>query len=254
MSLCCETCSYFVGNKQILNNISLTLSPGEIVSLIGANGAGKTSLIKLFAREIQAVSGHVALNGKPLSSIGFEVSARHIAFLPQKSGLEFPFQVREVIEMGRYPQFTGKAFDQDIVSNVIEQFDLQKLEDRSYISLSGGEKQRVQIARVLAQLWDVEDAYYLFDEPTAPLDLAHQLAFFKLIRVLAEKGAGILLAIHDLNLAARFSDRVMLLKQGEVIAEGAPEDVMTADSIRLGFDVDVQIHRRIDDSTIQISY
>lgn len=259
MSIECNGCSYSAGSfstgkKLILNNVSLTLSSGEILSLVGANGAGKTSLIKLFAGELKETSGQVLLGDRALSTIGLDMRARRIAYLPQKSGLEFPFRVREVIEMGRYPQLTGKAFDQKIISEVIGEFDLTHLEHRSYTSLSGGEKQRVQIARVLAQLWDIESAFYLFDEPTAPLDLAHQLTFFKLIGSLAKRGAGILLAIHDLNLAARFSDRMILLKQGELIAEGSPEEVITKENIRLGFDVTVQIHRRTEDSAIQISY
>jgi len=254
MNIHCEACSYSVGNKLILDKVSMRVSSGEILSLVGANGAGKTSLIKLFAGELQGTSGEVKFGDRTLSKIGLDMRARHIAFLPQKSGLEFPFRIREVIEMGRYPQLTGKAFDQKIISEVIAEFDLAHLENRIYTSLSGGEKQRVQIARVLAQLWDTEEAFYLFDEPTAPLDLAHQLAFFKLIGTLAKRGAGILLAIHDLNLAARFSDRMILLKQGEVIAEGAPEKVITKEKIQLGFDVNVQIHRRAEDSVIQISY
>jgi iron complex transport system ATP-binding protein len=157
--------------------------------------------------------------------------------------------------MGRYPQFTSSVIDRNIVNKLLNELDLYEEKDRAYTSLSGGEKQRVQIARVLAQLWDKPDsAVYLFDEPTAPLDLAHQIAFFNLLRNLANKGASFLVVIHDINLAARFSDRLLLLKKGGLLAEGSPSEVITAENIRNGFDVDVQIHKREINSIVQISY
>ena len=255
MRLRAEHCSYEIDKKLIVDDLSLDLSAGQIVSLIGANGAGKTSLLRMMAGELKPSSGEVYLEDSSLSKVGLEVKARQLAYLPQRSGLEFPFSVKEVIEMGRYPQLTSSVIDANIVNNLLYELELCAEKDRAYTSLSGGEKQRVQIARVLAQLWDKpESAVYLFDEPTAPLDLSHQIAFFNLLRNLAEKGASILIVIHDINLAARFSDRLLLLKGGSLLAEGLPSDVITPANIKNGFDVDVQVHKREIDSIVQISY
>ncbi|MFT7686480.1 MAG: iron complex transport system ATP-binding protein [Candidatus Azotimanducaceae bacterium] len=260
MRLRAEHCFFKVAQHQIVNDLSMNLSGGEIVSLLGANGAGKTSLLRMMAGELIPSSGEVFL-GAPsskevsLSEIGLEAKARQLAYLPQRSGLEFPFSVGEVIEMGRYPQLTGTAVDVSIKDSLIREFDLGPQSNQHYTSLSGGEKQRVQIARVLAQLWDKpESAIYLFDEPTAPLDLAHQIAFFTLLRKLANAGAAILLVTHDINLASRFSDRLLLLKKGNLLAEGSPSKVITAANIKSGFAVDVQIHKRASDAVVQISF
>jgi iron complex transport system ATP-binding protein len=255
MRLYAGHCSYEIDKKLVVDGLSLDLCAGEIVSLIGANGAGKTSLLRMMAGELKPSSGEVYLEGSSLSKINLEARARQLAYLPQRSGLEFPFSVKEVVEMGRYPQFTSSVIDRNIVNKLLNELDLYEEKDRAYTSLSGGEKQRVQIARVLAQLWDKPDsAVYLFDEPTAPLDLAHQIAFFNLLRNLANKGASILVVIHDINLAARFSDRLLLLKKGGLLAEGSPSEVITAENIRNGFDVDVHIHKREINSIVQISY
>jgi len=233
----------------------MTLSGGEVVSVIGANGAGKTSLLKLFSGDYKPVAGTVTLDGVSMSSIGLDERARSFAVLPQRSGLDFPFLVHEVIEMGRYPQMTGRIFNQQVVAEVIERLGLKLFARRRYTTLSGGERQRVQIGRVLAQLWEQQyDACYLFDEPTAPLDLAHQLEFFALIRSLANRGAAILLVIHDLNLAARFSDRLIMLKQGRILAEGKPHEVITMENLKSGFDVEVNILPATTDRSVQISY
>lgn len=231
-----------VQGKQLLDHIDLCLKPGVVTGVIGANGAGKTSLLRLASGELLPDEGDVRLDGFSLTTIARESLARQIAVLPQHSMLDFPFRVDEVLHMGRIPHMTGQAIDGPIVDKVAEIMQLQDFKYRVYTTLSGGERQRVQIGRVLCQLWDVmEQGYLLFDEPTAPLDLAHQLGFLALVRELARQGAGILLILHDINLAARFTDHVVLLENGRMLAEGAPGEVLTAGNIRAGFGVDVKL-------------
>ena len=255
MSILAKNCDLAVDDARLLSDVSMSMSSGEVVSVIGANGAGKTSLLKLLSGEYLPDSGEVRVNGKLLSGLNLEDRARSVAVLPQRSLLDFPFLVGEVIEMGRFPQMTGRSFNQKVVREVIGQLGLDEFQARRYTTLSGGERQRVQIARVLAQLWDTkETAHYLFDEPTAPLDLAHQLDFFSLIRNIADDGAAVMLVIHDINLAARFSDRIILLKQGRILASGEPEEVVTNENIKSGFDVQVDVLRAASSKIVQISY
>lgn len=231
-----------IQGQQLLEHIDVRLEPGVVTGVIGANGAGKTSLLRLASGELVPIGGRVQLDGASLTSVEREAIARRIAVLPQHSMLDFPFRVDEVLQMGRIPHMTGQSIDRPIVDEVAEVMQLQDFKFRTYTTLSGGERQRVQIGRVLCQLWDVMDeGYLLFDEPTAPLDLAHQLGFLGLVRELAGRGAGILLILHDINLAARFAGQIVLLANGRVLAKGEPQEVLTPENIRAGFGVEVQI-------------
>lgn len=228
--------------RHLLADIDFDLSPGKVTSVIGANGAGKTSLLRVLSADLSPSSGVVTLDREPLTAIPRSELARRLAVLPQHSVLDFPFTAREVIGMGRIPHFTGARADAVLISDVIRRLQLTTLEGRIYTTLSGGERQRVQIARVLCQVWDrLDGSYVLFDEPTAPLDLAHQLGFHGLTRRLAEMNAGVMWVIHDINLAARFSDVVALMKAGRIIAVGSPRDVITNDNMRVAFGVEVEI-------------
>lgn len=231
----------------MLDDVSFSLDPGEVVAITGANGAGKTSLLRVLSGELKPSSGRVMFDGNPLASISLESRARSLAVLPQQSSLDFPFIAREVMLMGRIPHFTGKLVDQAIVDEVTEHLQLGELSNRPYTTLSGGERQRIQIARVLCQVWDcLDDSYVLLDEPTAPLDLAHQLGVLELLRELSGRGAGIMLVIHDINLAARFCDRMILMLSGKVVAAGLPTAVVTPAYIKAAFGVDVDVTRTPD--------
>ncbi|MBP20387.1 MAG: heme ABC transporter ATP-binding protein [Gammaproteobacteria bacterium] len=255
LSVQTKNCEFSIGDTHLVSGVSLSVTNGEVVSLIGANGAGKSSLLKLISGEYTATRGNVFLDGEIIADIDLDRRARKLAVLPQRSMLDFPFLVHEVIEMGRYPQMTGIQTDRKVTSEVVARLGLDDLSNRVFTTLSGGERQRVQIARVLAQLWEQpETANYLFDEPTAPLDLAHQLEFFKHMRSLAEKGSAILLVVHDINLAARFSDRLILLKDGKLIADGVPEGVITIENMKLVFNVDVNILTSNPNQAVQITY
>ena len=253
MTVQAQECSLEVGSMRLLSEVSVDISAGSVVSMIGANGAGKTSLLRVLCGEQQPSSGTVSINGSPLSELDLAGRAQKIAVLPQRSGLDFPFLVKEVIAMGRYPHLTGNLINEQISQEVIQRMDLRQYESRKYTTLSGGERQRVQIARILAQLWDrLEGSVFFFDEPTAPLDLAHQLQFFDTVRFLADRGAAVLLVIHDLNLASRFSDNLILLNEGRLVAAGAPDKVLTPEYISEAFNVVVSVYNF--EGTVQVRY
>lgn len=240
MSLAIKSGTLLVGENVLLHQIDFDLDPGEVVSVIGPNGAGKTSLLQVLCSEKSLTSGVRAFDGQ--QKLSPDDQSRRIAVLPQQSVLDFPFRVAEVVLMGRIPQHTGRSANEAIASEVMAHLQLTGLANRIYTSLSGGERQRVQIARVVCQLWDcVSQAFFLFDEPTAPLDLAHQVLFLDIVQDLAARGAGVLLVMHDINLASRFSDRLVLLQNGSIVAAGAPADVMTVEHLESAYGVGVEI-------------
>lgn len=231
-----------VGSAHLLRKVDFEMLPGEVVVIVGPNGAGKSSLLRVLASELPPTEGQVLMDGRFIQQIPRIERARRLAVLPQHSTLDFPFSVYEVIEMGRIPHASGRSANMTIVSQVMERLKLTPLKERIYTTLSGGERQRVQIARVLCQLWDkMPGGYLMFDEPTAPLDLSYQLAFLDIARELAAQNAGVLLVMHDINLAIRCADCVVIMRAGGIIAAGRPADVVTVENIRAAFDVDVTI-------------
>lgn len=241
MSLQLSDVSYAVEGRQLLANADLTLSPGSVTALIGPNGAGKTTLLRVASGEL-TTTGTATLDGEPLQHISLEQRARQMAFLTQQTALDFPFKGYEVMHMGRIPHLTGTRHDREVVQEVIDVCSLSDLTERIYTTLSGGEKQRIQIGRILCQVWDqLSQAYVLFDEPTSALDLSHQLIFFELLGELASRGAAIALVVHDINLAIRFANHVVLMSDGHTIANGAPREVVTSDNIRLAFGVTIEL-------------
>lgn len=236
-----------VNGHCLVSGIDFELSPGRVVAVIGANGAGKSSMLRLLSGEMQPTRGAVRIDGEASAAVSRATLSRKIAVLPQHSMLDFPFRAAEVVEMGRIPHLTDAATNKEIVAQVIHRLRLDDLRERVYTTLSGGERQRVQIARVLCQLWDCMDGgYFLFDEPTAPLDLAYQLAFLDIARDLAGHNAGVLLVMHDINLATRFADVIVIMRAGGIVAAGVPADVVNAASMRAAFDVDVTILETVD--------
>lgn len=228
----------------LLQDIELELAAGEVLAIIGPNGAGKTTLLHLLAGGIALVQGTITLAGEPLAQWPQMKKARAVALLPQNSTLSFPFRVEEVVTLGRSPHASGAAADKKIVDSAMQTTDILKLSGRLYTQLSGGEKQRVQLARVLAQIWRAEDSdvrLLLLDEPTNALDLAHQQMIVHSIRQLAAAGCGVVLVVHDFNLAASVADEIIVLDRGQQVRKGAPEEVLTADTFRQVFAVDALI-------------
>ncbi len=228
---------------RLLKEISLELRPGEVVAVLGQNGAGKSTLLKVLSGEWKPTAGSVWMNGKVLSSWSSRERARAMAVLPQNSQLAASFTGLEVVRIGR-TAWSPSPNESKIALAALRRMEASHLSDRVYTTPSGGEQQRVQMARVLAQIWEEparSDRYLLLDEPTANLDLSQQHRTLKTARAMAGEGIGILAVMHDLNLAAQHADRLMLLRDGEVSAFGAPAEVITEDIIAATFSCRVDV-------------
>lgn len=230
----------------LLRDISLTVAPGEILGLAGPNGAGKSSLLKLIAGDLPVSGGELQLAGRSRRDWPSRELARALAYLPQLSLLNFPYSVEEVVALGRTPHDTGTDCDQQILAEVMTATDISALRHRLYTQLSGGEKQRVQLARVLAQIWDSKNSLLLLDEPTTALDMFHQQLVLASVRQLANRGCSVVMAIHDLNLLAGSADRLAVLANGRLAALGTPTEVFTPALIRDVFEVEVFIQQHPD--------
>ncbi len=237
---------YAAGGRTLLHGITAAFAPGRLHLVIGPNGAGKSTLIKVLARLLAPRDGRVLYGGEDVAGVRREELARRRAVLSQAIEIAFPLAVREVVAMGRYPHFRGRpaAGDGDVVGEVLAFCDLAGLAERSYPTLSGGERQRVHFARVLAQIWRPRPATgrcLFLDEPLTFLDVGHQLDFMRKLRQLAAApDLAIVGVVHDLALAARFADQLVLLHQGALLAAGAADEVMTAENVRRAFGVEPQ--------------
>ncbi|AER67269.1 ABC transporter related protein [Thermovirga lienii DSM 17291] len=219
--------SVIMGDKVILDSVTFHLQYGEVLGLLGPNGSGKSTLIGAVAGVGRMTSGEVFFEGKNIKEIAKRDLARKVAVVPQQNYFYMPFRVIEIVLMGRYP-YAGRfnsfgAQDYEIARNSLKAVDLEGFEDRLATELSGGEAQRVAIARALAQ----EPHILLMDEPTSALDPKHALSMFKLVEGLRKKGCAILIAMHDVNSALRWSDRVMFLKEGKVVCTKKSRDLDT---------------------------
>lgn len=254
--LCCRRLSVVRGRRRVLDAVSLELRPGEVLGVLGANGAGKSTLLSTLAGELAIdpalhVRCPVTLNGSELPRMSVAELARIRAVLPQKPGLGFDLGVEEVVSMGLYP-FAELSREQgeDLLEYAISQADIGPLWGRRYLELSGGEQQRVQFARVLVQLLAAStieggDCYLLLDEPSSSLDPAHQHGLLRAARNTAGAiRAGVLIVLHDVNLAALYCDRLVLLADGAVLACGRPSDVLLPPLLQrvYGAPVHVQAH------------
>lgn len=230
------------GGSQVLHDINLTLRPGQVLGVLGPNGAGKSSLLGVLCGELAPTAGRVHLEGLGLDDWPGQERARRLAVLPQASSLGFAFSVAEVVGLGRLPHASGRQRDREIVEAALAAADAQHLVERSYLALSGGERQRVHLARVLAQLWPGEPGTtLLLDEPTSALDPLHQHTTLQAVCSFADRGASVLVILHDLNLAARYCDHILLLEQGRGHALGTPQQVLTPTALRAVFGIDVLV-------------
>ncbi len=225
----------------VLFGVSLTVAPREVVGIVGPNGAGKSTLLKLLTRQLRHFSGGMTLDGRPLEAFGRFELARHLAVVPQTTALPAGFLVAEVVAMGRTPHLglfgAMKAADRAAVDTAMTTTDTLQFRHRHVETLSGGEQQRVVFARALAQ----EARYLLLDEPTNHMDLKYQVDLLAYARGFAAGGGGVLVVLHDLNLAARSCDRLVVLKGGHVYAQGSPAEVLTAEVIAESFGAHVRV-------------
>ena len=233
------------GRKIVLADLNLELRPREVLGVLGPNGAGKSTLLGALCGELRADQGQVLLDQRPISEWEGAQRARRLAVLPQTSTLDFAFSVEEVVGMGRLPHQTGRQRDEEVIAAALHAADVGHLTGRRYTALSGGERQRVHLARVLAQLWPGEAGQtLLLDEPTSMLDPLHQHTTLQAVRAFADHGAAVLVILHDLNLAARYCDRILLLDNGRPHALDTPQQVLRPESLKavFGLDVLVQAH------------
>jgi iron complex transport system ATP-binding protein len=238
-----QNISYRIGRHEILSDCSFALTPGVFTVLVGANGAGKTSLLKIAANEVQKFSGKVMLHGTSTTKLNSRELSKLRAVLPQHTTVNFPFSVEQVIAIGRYPHLTTKIQNDRIIEEVMTVTNLFSFKERTYQTLSGGEQQRVQLGRVLAQTWDdtLFPKYLLLDEPTASLDVAQQHIIMQLARQALSRNMGVLAIIHDLNLAIQYADELIFLKEGKIIAHGKTENILTKEIIEQTFSHPVQL-------------
>jgi len=242
-----------VGPVPALAGVSLHVARGSLAGLLGPNGCGKTTLLKLLAGVLRPAEGQVSLDGQPLQRLSRRAVARRIAVVPQETHPAFDYTALEMVLMGRHPHLGAFALegpaDLAIAAEALEATGTAHLAHRNYMTLSGGEKQRVVIASALAQSPDV----LLLDEPTASLDLGYQLDVASLLRRLnRDRGVTMVLATHDLNLAASLCDSLVLLREGRVLADGTTSDVLTAAMVRRLYDVeaDVRLHQEAGHLTV----
>lgn len=230
--------------EELLSGIDFQLERGQVLGILGPNGAGKTSLLNVLCGSVHLSSGELRLGDKALTDWPVRARACAQAVLPQQSSLNFPYTVEEVILLGRTPHSSGSAVDAQILNETLKATDTDDLRHRIYTQLSGGEKQRVQLARVFAQLWRPQDSdvrVLLLDEPTSALDLSHQQLIMASIRELAAQGCAVAMVLHDFNLAARYTDLCLVLHQGQQQVCGTPSDVLTPEMFRRVFDVEVTV-------------
>ena len=220
-----------LGDKQVLNNVSTHFNAGELTVLLGPNGTGKSSLLKVICQECDG-GGTEQFFSKQAHQWQPEQLAKHLGILPQSSSLSFNFRVAEVVELGGLPLSASQADITRIAERNMRQTDVWHLAQRRYPSLSGGEKQRVHLARILTQLEQAgEQKILLLDEPTAALDLCHQHNTLRLAKQLVGQGCAVVIVMHDLNLAAQYADRMLILNKGEIAADGSPWQVLTPTNI-----------------------
>lgn len=232
------------GPCTVLADINLELRPGEVLGVLGPNGAGKSTLLGALCGELPPSQGDVWLDQRRLQDWPGSERAQRLAVLPQTSTLNFAFRVEEVVGMGRLPHASGRVRDAQMIKQALEAADALHLAGRSYLALSGGERQRVHLARVLAQLWPGgEGQMLLLDEPTSMLDPLHQHTTLQATRAFVEQGAAVLVILHDLNLAARYCDRLLLLNGGRPHALGSPEDVLRAEPLQAVFGLEVLVQQ-----------
>ena len=244
-----------ISGISLLNNISFDCPRGTITALMGPNGAGKTSLLNIISGEHQATQGRVLINNRLSDEWKIADIAQFMSVLPQSSSLEFSFTAQEVVALGRIPHATGLVRDAEIVSAALNRVDACYLAERSFMQLSGGEKQRVQLARVLAQIWEycerecIADGILLLDEPSTSFDLEHQLMLIETVKQIAARGVTVVMVMHDLNMAAKCADQLVMINCGECTAVGTVNKLLTPALIEKVFSVNVEVIKHPVDGT-----
>ena len=247
MSLNLKSINLKLDDRQILKNVSLEINEGEIVSVIGPNGAGKSTLLNVLTGDISPDSGNTIYDNKQLNKISIQERAFTRSVMSQMQTLVFNFNVKDVVEMG-WLQRGNSDFSSNFTmafEAVTSECNVHNLVHRKFNSLSGGEQRRVHFARTLLQLWRPSQSndprYLLLDEPTANLDLSSEMLLMNILKARATSNVGILVILHDLNLASHFADKIAIMKDGEIKAFGKPEEIMTDDFLTSIYEVPIKV-------------
>ena len=246
-----ENLDYEIENKKICDKIKLQVNKGEFVGIIGPNGSGKSTLLKNIYKVLKPKGGTIYLNSKDLIKSSNREAAEEMSIVAQENNVGFDFSVKEIVLMGRYPSkklFEGSnSQDIQIVRDALEEVGMESMEKKSFSKLSGGEKQRILIARAIAQ--DTE--FMILDEPTNHLDIGCQIKILKLLRTLKKT---ILISLHDLNMAAEYCDRIYAIKDGKIVDSGTPKQVLKPELIKELYKVDAYIQTDPNTEKVKINY
>jgi len=250
MSYRLKQVSFAIGSKYIVKDLEFSFKAGDLVSIIGPNGAGKTTLLKLMSGELKPSAGQIFLNDFAFSELSLKERANKRAVMTQSSSVVFDFLVDEILEMG-WVQGSSDDFSKTC-SDVVNSCGLNELMGRKFNTLSGGEQQRVQFARALLQVGGLsktaDDRFLLLDEPTSNMDVAYELNLLNLAKEVRKTGVGVIVVLHDLNLAARFSDQIILMNSGLIVASGQPEEVLSDRILSDVYSTQLRVerHERLD--------
>ncbi|MEE2056088.1 heme ABC transporter ATP-binding protein [Rhodococcus artemisiae] len=227
------------GEREILHGVDFEVRVGEVVALVGPNGAGKSTLLSALTGDHPLSGGHVEVDGRDLDEWTPLALARRRAVLPQQHTVGFPFTARQIVQMGRaaWARTDRQASDVELVDAAFATCDVMHLADRPFPALSGGERARVALARVLAQ----DTQTLLLDEPTAALDIGHQETIMRVVRSRADHGHAVVVVLHDLGLAAAYADRICVLEKGRLVADGSPDEVLTEELLSRVYDYPVRV-------------
>lgn len=247
-----ENLHFSWGENKVLNGINFTIPKNELVAVLGINGAGKSTMLKCVNRILKPEKGFIKLLNKDINDLNLVELAKNISYVPQSVLTQFSMDVFDVVLLGRRPHINWRVSenDREIVSNTLKFLKLEDFAFRSFNKLSGGERQRVIIAKAVAQ----DSKLLLMDEPTSDLDLKNQIVVMKNIKKLIREGKdkSAIIAIHDINIAARFADRILLLHQNELIGEGTPEEVLNEENIATVYGVSCVVEKRTEYESMRI--
>jgi iron complex transport system ATP-binding protein len=238
--------SVSIAGKQIISGVNFDIKPGDLAAIVGPNGSGKTTFLKALSGDLRH-TGRVVMNGHDMSVMKPWEAASVRAVLPQATALSFPYTVREIVKLGLMSGRSGALAgeDQRLPERALSKVDLDGFAGRFYQELSGGEQQRVQLARVLCQVWapvlDGVPRYLFLDEPVSSLDIKHQLIIMNIARDFANRGGGVVAILHDLNLTAMFADRIFVMHRGRLAAAGSPQEVLSDDLISKVFECRLKV-------------
>lgn len=251
MELTVKDVSVSLNEKEIVKKVSLNTSDNTFVALLGPNGSGKSTLLRSIYRVLNPSGGTILFDGEETEKISNKKLAKSMAVVSQMNNLNFDFTVREIVMMGRTPHLnvlqTESNRDYEIVNSALENVGMREYANRSYTSLSGGEKQRIMLARAIAQ----EPKLLILDEPTNHLDVRFQLQILSIVKNL---GINVLAALHDLTLASQFCDYLYILKDGKIDSEGKPDEVLTKETIKRVYDITCEIVKAPNSNGLLISY